>query len=399
MGAQSKPKKASIAASTRNNINPPSTIEGYFLSLLEEIINSRYGSNVSAFCREFKFNRAKFQTHYSRIANFKRYDPLPRIVNTKNEGKLNAIIETVWSKQKTCFVKFKKFYQDVSRHYESHPPSTNAVKSVLRSYKIYCVASKNVANAENVNSCKNRLDRCKKIDAIFEELGIREGSRRIILFFDECCFNQLGLEDEQYLSPHGVDVYKLHHHTTHTESLSLLLLVDSNSKIIHSELFNNTLHGATNDQRVISFLANARRKLPSGVQYLYLDNAPCHKKAFNEKRTDNPATLLQKNWNPIWAPSCTPESNLAEFFFRSLKAYVRLKLLKSKHTMKGPEWLKFVQLCYNEWSSTNPTDPSKIDYIRAYNHRLILCGGNIQSEAIRRAGYDNKEALLDSIYF
>ena len=75
-----------------------------------------------------------------------------------------------------------------------------------------------------------------------------------------------------------------------------------------------------------NFLVEASKKMPEGKKYLYLNNAPCHTRAFGAKNTHSKAAKLKKSFDPIWAPPSTPESNLVEFCFSDLKHRLKKKL-------------------------------------------------------------------------
>jgi len=151
-------------------------------------------------------------------------------------------------------------------------------------------------------------------------------------FFGECKLNQLCIQDDLYLCPFGVDVYKPDHPTVTTQSMSYLLMVDSDSKVVYSELHNNKADGTTDYKRILSFFANALKCLPKlefgSKDLVYLDKCGAHVKAFNNKKDVHgpQVNLVRGAFQTIPAPSCTPESNLAEFFFRSLKLFVAKKL-------------------------------------------------------------------------
>ena len=142
-------------------------------------------------------------------------------------------------------------------------------------------------------SCKTRTQ-----NAINFRDKIAESSRngKDIFFFDEYNFNQLKEEDNSYLSPMGVTVYKKKHYTARTSSVTLLLIVSSKHQIIYYKLYGAS-EGGTDFNRVTDFLVEASKKMPEGKKYLYLDNAPCHARAFGAKNTHSKAAKLKKSFD------------------------------------------------------------------------------------------------------
>jgi len=255
------------------------------------------------------------------------------------------------------------------------------VKQVLAGLGLAVKCAKNVANASNPISMKNRVERINMILETIKKKRITSNSTARYYALDECNINQLNLEDDVYVGLPGVDVFKKGHYSITTESLSLILLVDSQATIIHYEIFHNKSEGATDYHRIESFLNSAARKLNNkGKLTLFLDNAGPHAAVFKH-------TQVSKTWDPMWSPTCTPEANLAEYFFASYKAALIDALGNVNHTMKGPEWEIYNDNFLVKWVKNHGVPQTILTHIQDYLIDLSEVKGDLQELSLKYAGY------------
>jgi hypothetical protein len=164
----------------------------------------------------------------------------------------------------------------------------------------------------------------------------------------------------------------------------------------------------------MEFLEEASRVLTihgiSGQKLLYLDNAGAHRRALasnlRDKKHKEYATnikyadrqdALRAKWQVLWAPSCTPESNMAEFFFRSVKEHIATQLNDLHETLQGPQWTSFVGEQVEKWIQTVPLKQLTLTHITDYLRRVIEVKGDLQQEAIRAAQFHDFDHLVQTI--
>lgn len=371
--------------------------------------------NLREFVRQSKFPEEKYNQLYHVLSQAQLNTaavPLPRVVNTFEESKLYQAVAAAWDdcvETEDFFLKFQLFFEKVQDHYGSKNNVTKVgVKKILKHMGVYVVQASNVANAEKPKSCKNRLERAQVLLQLIQDRKIGQPGGSNMYFYDECNINQLAIQDDECLSPFGVQPFREGHHTITTESLTLQLIVDDCSRVHHWKLIRNVTEGSTDFRKVIEFLEEF-------VEYMhwttkdppipfYLDNAPIHVRALKTRLDDpyhkqyqmclpwSPRQLqLQQQLECIWAPSCTPEGNLAEFFFRSFKAQLKKALGSLRTTLKGDAWLNFVKMKLEEWFSNPPLQDTILQHIVAYMKRLVTAKGNLKVEAILAAGFANVE--------
>lgn len=385
------------------DIPKPVTSEGKLVKPLYDFLCVDDDPNKAELLAQYPIIKKSFASVSDRlrcVRAYNSYDPLPRVVNTSTEGLIAEAVRSVWEKEKEVFVKFDLFVEKVRKHAKPTRITPAKVIKALHNMKIQVKRSKNVANAENQVSCARRLARAIDLLKYLEDHKISAESTKRMYFMDESCINQLQIEDDKYLSPRGVNVYKKHHGTIQTESLTLLLMVDDCGQIIHWEVYRNLADGATSAPRVKNFLTAAYSKIPRtqrGLLPLFLDNAPAHAKAFKDAKDEEGLLPIDKQWLPLYAPSCTPESNVAEYFFANYKHCLRDALSKHIGTMKGSEWIDFNTKLVKVWESTISANRGTFEHIQAYLQRLILAKGNLQVEALLREGYHSEQELKDSL--
>ena len=378
-------------------------------------IDHMCSGNLKEFMRQANIPEEKYNQLYY-VLSKGRYNsaalPLPRIVNRPEEGKLYQAVADAWDEcvqKEDFFLKFQVFYQKVQKHYKNKNNVTKkAVKKILKQMDIRVVQASNVANAMNPKSCKSRVDRAQVLLQLIEDRKIGQPGGGNMYFYDECNINQLAIEDDECLSPFGVQPFREGHHTITTESLTLQLIVDDCSRVHHWKLIRHATEGSTDFRKVIEFLeefVEYMRWTPKDQPIpLYLDNAPIHVRALQTPLDDpthkqykmslpwRPRQLqLQEQLECIWAPSCTPEGNIAEFFFRSFKSELKKALSHLRGTLKGAAWLDFVKMELKAWLSNPPLEDTILQHVVAYMKRLVTAEGNLVVEAILAAGFNDVE--------
>jgi len=287
-------------------------------------------------------------------------------------------------------------------------------ENVLKELHVSILDSSNVANAEKRSSCENRVRNAKFALEEIKSCGIKPGGKKLIYFLGSCSINQLQIEDVQCLAPYGIKPFRPSHHTITTQSVTMMLLVNSNAEIVYWRLWNAKTDGSTSFKRVMEFLEEASRVLTihgiSGQKLLYLDNAGAHRRALasnlRDKKHKEYATnikyadrqnALRAKWQVLWAPSCTPESNMAEFFFRSVKEHIATQLNDLHETLQGPQWTSFVGEQVEKWIQTVPLKQLTLTHITDYLRRVIEVKGDLQQEAIRAAQFHDFDHLVQTI--
>ena len=427
MGAQKK-RRTPVSRSPKHidpvDLPPKQRKWQIMMDFVYRLYENVYESNLTQMVlAAYNSNKLYGQIHYI----MKKFEltgsaqDLPRIVNTRHESKLSQVVALVWEQHvedDDLFPKFTIFLEQVYKEMGTKNVTKKAVKEALRLVGVRVVNAKNVANAENPKSKENRVKNAQYFLETIKRKGIGVANGPRLFFFDSCNFNQLKIDDVQCLSPQKVEVYKPSHHTITTESVTMMLLVDHYGEIHHWELWHTREDGTTDYKRVIEFFEAAGKqdsvKKIKGQKLVYLDNAGSHKKALLSSLEKIPPkatakveaehhaylprqNAVKKKWSPIWAPSCTPESNLAEFFFRTLKASVSRALQKTFRTMTGPEWKDFLSGAVTVWLHTRPISSSTLGHIIDYLERVVACEGDLQEEAIRRKQFANREDFINTI--
>lgn len=416
MSPSKRNTKSSAAPPSSPRLSSATQGEAFFISIVHEVIAQEFNGSIRAFAKRFNFSDAHYDKIKHAIGRHEKtgqWERLPRIRNTPGEGKLARAVEAAWNKLGQTFPKWSVFIEEVRKQYGSHRVSAQHVKDILRHAKVHTVAAKNVANAATPKHCKKRVTDATGILQFMRSKKIKYRSKSVFYFLDECSLNQLIMEKNCFLSPRGVTVYKDEHYSIRTESLSLLLIVDTNMEVVKWLLRRNKSLSESQKAKgekkgttwkvITDFLYEAIDEVGGKSANIYMDNVACHKKAFGPTLDDNSygekKKAMLKFWKNIQAPACTPESNLVEYFFADLKNVLKTKLDTVTNTMSGKQWFEFVYKVVKEWAPSANVSPDTLGHIENYLHALIAAGGNLQKEAIRSAGFANDQDLFDSIQF
>lgn len=208
---------------------------------------------------------------------------------------------------------------------------------------------------------------------------------------DECNLNQLSLQNNTVVGPSNVEIYRTNHKTVVTESLTLMLLVDHKCNVVHHHLYHNKVNGATNAARVAEFLHEAEAKiLTTGTYPLFLNDAPAYRSAFKQSRD------LDK-WQPLWAAPSTPETNLAEFFFRELKHKLSRDTNSIGETLTGPKWFKRVKEYIEKWVLDPGVKTTQYDHCIEFMKDVSEHKGDLQKVALAKQNLETMDDALDSL--
>ena len=406
----------------------PDRIARMLMEIIIMTIRSLFQNDTGQFARTIGLNQQWMDKLRKLVANRRPNNnplPHPRIIMTVEEHKTFKIIKQTWEyfvDKDDLFPKWDQFIRAVYSNNNNTRIDHETIKACLNHLGVSTLKAKRIPRVMDEANKRDRVKCATFFLKTITELKLEQGNdpnkmnenAPVMYFLDECSINQADLEDLLCLAPFHIQPFHPACHSITTESVSLILLVDQWGRICHYELRNTAESGANKSSHIIKFLTDALQtplvKKHHDHKILYLDNAGIHKKAFkpvDQIKDENKKPLqpkvkemienVQKSWETLWSPCYTPESNLAEYFFRSLKVQIEHGLETTFHTMKRAEWNAFVKDQFEIWQSTNPLSMSTLDHILDFMHGLIKCDGDLQEQAIMKKEFENREHLTQAL--
>lgn len=389
------------------------------LELNHKLLANAYNTNIASLYKASKMTKFTYNQVYNILSTRSAHPngpPNPRIRNRPLDNTLGRIVYTEWLKcvdEQDFFPDFGTFRIKVEETCKKTGVycALHLIERCLNEMNVFINKSSNVCNVDNPVLNAKRVERCQTFLNAMKELKIGEDGDDELYFYDEANVNQLHIEKFESLSPFGIKAFRKHHNSITTESVTLQLIVNSKKEIVYYRTLLVKTDGTTDYRKVIDFLEEFLTKIETkGKSVVYLDNAGCHTRAINgnlskgtKKQIElgkpyiKPQEDLKKKLFFIWAPSCTPESNLAEYCFRSFKAYLKSCLLGSRITRTGVQWKKFVDDELEKWKGHTKLQGDILTHITTFTQRLIDAGGDLQVEAVLAKGYVDMEDFEDSI--
>lgn len=92
-------------------------------------------------------------------------------------------------------------------------------------------------------------------------------------------------------------------------------------------------------------------------------------------------------------PLSTPDSNIIETLFGSIKAHVTASLIEKYHTMKIQQWIAHCNKVLSDWHNCYDGDWKLLDYSMEFLKSLIKYDGDLQQVAFQKAGYSSSQDM------
>ena len=400
------------------------------IEIVNGLLENQFEGNTTRMVKKagLKPKRIGNVRHY--LSDFDTYGVVTqfsRIKRTSSEGKTAQGVKEVLAQfveDGDLFPKFSIFREMVQNKVGMSASRPKIVKEALAQFGVSVKVAKNVACVFDEESRNNRARNADYFCQEAKRIGIDQKvppfttpyNEPVLLFMDECSINQADLDNLECLSPLGIPPFHKHAHSVTTESVSLMLVVDQWGQVVHYKLRNTTQAGSHKYNDVVDFFEEAlilpAMKNFRGEKNLYLDNAACHKKAFKPRdqfKASDPnkpteemfkkMENIQKKFKILWAPAYTPESNLAEYCFRSLKSSIIKHLNNQYYKQKGPEWTRTIISVVQIWILEQKISSTTTQHIVQFMKDLVKCGGDLQEEMAKRRNFGSLDEVRTTLKF
>lgn len=404
---------------------------------LKQLVKAAEGEDVSNPCYQ---SVSRIMSHYTTYPNRGALKHLG--YKTETETKLATAVFTAliqYYEKKDCYVKTSTFYQTVKTIGGFDRTYRSKVKKILKSINIRVRRMHNVPGSDDPVQMAFRLGAAKHFIKTVDDLGVDITSQKRprnykgpnLLFVDQSSFNQMKVEDLDALAPLGVTTFVPNSTTIHTQSCSLMAMICNFGNIIGYTVQNSAKQAFT-AVHVVEFLHSCIANLPDGEEnFVFLDNGRINIAVFkaakgsdtltvpvrkiNDRWTDatkeryrkedeekqrlfdEKLDLVRAIYEPIWAPTNTPESNLVEYYFRSLKRKVAKRLRSVNGTLSGSDWTELVNGVVDKWMRKNHSKVDAMPHVYQFMKRLIDAGGSLEVEALMRLGYTSRDQMIASV--
>lgn len=261
--------------------------------------------------------------------------------------------------------------------------------------------TRQVVNATNKIKCDDRLDRAVEMQAelnAFDEIWTKDykdanndGGHRVY-YYDQMNLNQSKLLSNIAFGPPNMPIYDPDRSTIKTESLTLHMIVNQFGTPIYWKI----TAGGTKQRDIEEFLEEAQDL--SGLdptKILYFDHLNSHVNIVAKKMAPIPpnGSKIKLKWNTRLTPLSCPDANLVEFMFRSVKAFVRKKLIHQRALLNKMGWMDWTKRVVGQWANSYKGNTDAWQSTRKFIAGIIKHKGNLQKIAFEKAGIKNLSQL------
>jgi transposase len=231
------------------------------------------------------------------------------------------------------------------------------------------VTPKNVTNTSNPVTITKRVNNATAMVDMMVKMKNRMANT---FFIDEASCNLANLRPSPVIRPTGRRAYRRWWKSQVTVSVTLHMCMRGDGTVFHYKL----VQGGCNQTHALQFLKECNNKMSAGEDnVIFWDNAPAHGPAtrhFSElPKNQQRATIIK-------TPPCTPDSNLVEYGFSSLKSHLRKGLEKEQLANQSVGlWIDYCTTICRAWAQSRHASASSYNMVLDYLKLLVKGKGNL----------------------
>lgn len=320
----------------------------------------------------------------STITGWQSFDSPPRLEYTPT-SKLREAIADIYTSERTlsdwltpALLKSRLAQKGLTM------PRRKALKKHLKALGLSLVTPKNVTNASNPVTKLKRVNNATKMVEMMQQM---KNKLRNTFFIDESSCNLAKLRPSSVIRPTGRRAYRRWWKSQVIVSVTLQMCMRGDGTVLHYKF----VRGGCDQTHALDFLKECSKKMSATQDnVIFWDNAPAHgpatKKFLELPEEQRRAVIIQ-------TPPCTPDSNLVEYSFSSLKNSLRRGLEKEQLTNQSVDlWIDYCTTICHAWTQSRRASASTYHTVLNYLEFLLKAEGdlNVLDQLLRPNEWDKK---------